>query len=74
VDVDKKAFLDARSAARDIRGKLAEVDGDARAAWLTAQKLLHSKPPIYQNDAECASLSLAFSQFFVGKYIEFETI
>jgi len=56
-----------KSCADDIRGKLAEVEGDARATWRTAQKLLHSKPPVYQNDAECASLSLAFSQFFVDK-------
>ena len=32
---------------------------------LIIQKLLHSKPPVYQNDAECARLSSAFSQFFV---------
>jgi len=60
LDVDKKAFSDARCAARDsimksraddIRGKLAKVEGDARATWRTAQKLLHSKPPVYQNDA-----------------------
>jgi len=72
----KPGYFDARCAARDsimksrsddIRGKLAEVEGDARDTWRTAQKLLHSRPPVYQNDAECASLSLAFTQFFVDK-------
>jgi len=47
LDFDKKAFSDARCAARDsimksraddMRGKLAEVEGDARATWRTAQK------------------------------------
>jgi len=52
-----------KSRADDIRGKLAEVEveGDAHATWRTAQKLLHLKAPVYQNDAECASLSLASS-------------
>ena len=76
LDIDKKAFLNARTAARDsimksraedIRKKLAEVDGGARATWRTAQKLLHSKPPVYQNDAKCARFSSVFSQFFVDK-------
>jgi hypothetical protein len=55
------------SRANDIRSRLAEVDGDARATWRIAQKLLHSKPAVYQNDAESASLSAAFSQFFIEK-------
>src|SRR5664279_4613067 len=61
--VDKQAFVDARKAARDsimksrandIRSKMAEVDGDHRATWRLAQNLLHSKPPIHQDDADCA--------------------
>jgi len=53
--------------ADDIRDKLAKVEGDARSIWQTVQKLLHSNPPVCQNDAKCASLSFAFSQFFVDK-------
>ena len=51
-----------KSRANDICSKLAEVEGGARATWRTA-----SKPPLYQSDADCARLSLAFSQFFVDK-------
>src|SRR5664279_1691471 len=74
--VDKQAFTNARKAARDsimksradnIRTKMLEVNGDHRATWRMAQKLLHSKPPIYQDDADCARLSTSFSQFFIDK-------
>jgi len=74
--VDKQAFLNAGKAARDsimksradhIRSKMEEVNGDHRATWRTAQTLLHSKPPIYQDDADCAKLSTSFCQFFADK-------
>jgi len=48
------------SRADNICGKLAEVEGDACATWRS--KLLHSKPPFYQNDAESTSLSVLHSQ------------
>jgi hypothetical protein len=55
LDVDKKAFFSTRCAARDSimksRGKLSEVEGDARATGRMVQQLLHSKPPVYLNDA-----------------------
>ena len=72
----RRPTFNARSAARDsfmksradsICNKLAEVDGDTCATWRTVHKLLHLKPPVYQNDAEFARLSSAFRQFFLNK-------
>jgi hypothetical protein len=38
-----------------------------RSSRNLANKLLHSKPPIYLDDADCARLSASFNQYFVDK-------
>jgi len=86
LDVNKKAFFDARCATRTwqhhevscwrylrqtSRGWGRYSRHLANSAEVTSFEAPQSKkPPVYQNDAECAacaSLSLAFSKFFVDK-------
>jgi len=50
-----------------FREQLAEAHGDQRATWRVANRLLHSKPPTYYSDDDCAHLSSTFSQFFIDK-------
>ena len=56
-----------KSRADTFRGQLEEVQGDQRATWRVSNRLLHSKPPVYYSDDDCARLSSRFSQFFVDK-------
>jgi hypothetical protein len=76
LDADKKAFVDARNAAREsimksradsIRRQMDDVNDDHRATWRMANKLLHGKPPVYHDDADCAKLSTSFSDYFIDK-------
>jgi len=73
---DKRAYDAAVSAAHDsimtsraecFREQLAEAQGDHRATWRVANRLLHSKPSTYYSDDDCARLSSTFSRFFVDK-------
>ena len=73
---DKQAFATAaaeayssirKSRADSFREQLAEAHGDQRATWRVANRLLHSKPPTYYSDDDCAHLSSTFSQFFIDK-------
>jgi len=56
-----------KSRADSLRTQIDEAHGDQRAVWQVSQRLLHSKPPVYQSDEECAELATTFSQFFVEK-------
>jgi len=73
---DKQAYDAAAAAAHasivksrteNFRGQLAEAQGDQRATWRVANRLLHSKPPAYHSDDDCARLSTTFGQFFKDK-------
>ena len=73
---DKQAFATAaaeayssirKSRADSFREQLAEAHGDQRTTWRVANRLLHSKPPTYYSDDDCAHLSSTFSQFFIDK-------
>jgi len=73
---DKQTFVQARSIARDLinksradalTAKVNESAGDSKKMWNTTRKLLHSKPVTNMSDDECASMSRAFSQFFIDK-------
>ena len=75
-ETDRLAYKAACVTARDsitssrtneIRTSLAESAGDQRATWRTASKLLHSKPPVYHSDDDCANLANEFSLFFTDK-------
>ena len=69
---DKQAFATAaaeayssirKSRADSFREQLAEAHGDQRATWRVANRFLHSKPPTYYSDDDCAHLSSTFIQF-----------
>ena len=56
-----------KSRTENFRGQLAEAQGDQRATWRVANRQLHSKPPTYHSDDDCARLSTTFGQFFKDK-------
>jgi len=56
-----------KSRADIIKSELDEAASDVHATWRMAQRLLHSRHKVVYDDAQCAQLVLAFSQFFVDK-------
>ena len=73
---DRQAYKAAAVAAHDsimksradsFRERLAEAGSDQRAIWRVSNQLLHSRPPTYYSDDDCARLSSSFGQFFADK-------
>jgi len=51
----------------EVTNRQLSWSGDQSATWRVANRQLHSKPPAYHSDDDCARLSATFVQFFKDK-------